>query len=97
MSTIVESTIPDEVFEAQITSALASLEGSSAAELTEEAIAKHLLEADGDKSLIGVIEPGGVDFRVVNVITVTVKSSAKPISEGTTISTYKKLSRGLVG
>ena len=64
------TTVSDENFEAQITSALASLEDGAAAH-TDEVIAKHLLEADGaDKSVVAV-SVAEIDFIPVKVITLT--------------------------
>ena len=90
MSTTIDNSIPisDEDFEAQITSALASLEGGSAAELTDEAIAKHLYEASGDKSVF-TASAAETEFDQINLIKVTIKGSIEPIAGGTTVCTYK--------
>ena len=80
--------ISDEDFEAQLTLALASLEGGSTAELADDAIAKHLLEASGDK--FGMIETiAETDFSRVNKIKVTAKGSVEPVADGTTSCTCK--------
>ena len=97
MSTVDEITISDEVFEAQLNSALSTLEGRTEADLADEAVANHLLEASGDRpELIRSI--AGVDFTKIDDITVTLKNQVKPIAVGKTARTYKcfALSRGLV-
>ena len=82
------STISDEDFEAQLTLALASLEGGSTSELADEAIAKHLLGASGVESdVIGIIAE--TDFSQVKEIKVIIKGSFEPIADGTAICTYK--------
>ena len=86
MSTIDESTISDEVFEAQLKSALSTLEGRTEAELADEAIANHLLEASGDKPVL-ISSIAETDFTKVNEITVTIRNHAKPIAVGKTICT----------
>ena len=98
MSTIDESTISDEVFEAQLKSVLSTLEGRTEAELADEAIANHLFEASGDKSLI-IPFSAETDFTKVDDIKVTIKGEVWPIATGKTTRTYKcfALSRGLVG
>ncbi len=102
MSTTIDESIPisEKDFEAQLSSALASLEGRSAAELTDEAIAEHLFEASNDKS-----EPkpklskAEAVFSKIKLIKVIIKGSSKPTADGKTAGTYKcfALSRGPVG
>lgn len=98
MSTAINESIPlsDEDVEAQLTSALASLEGRSAAELTDEDIAKHLF---GDKVDPGAItsSPAQTEFSKTKLIKVTKSGSPRPIADGGTVCTYKcfALSRGL--
>jgi hypothetical protein len=100
MSTTINESIPisDNDFDAQLSSALASLEGRSAAELTDEAIAKHLFGASDDESEPESSKAQAV-FSVINAIKVVIEGSSKPIADGKTVGTYKcfALSRGPVG
>lgn len=93
--------ISDEDFEAQLTSALASLEGRSSAELTDEAIAKHLFESSDDNVEPNAITrtPAQTVFSTANQIRVTKAGSSRPTADGITFGTCKRfaLSRGLVG
>ena len=94
MSTAIDESIPisDEDFEAQLTSALASLEGtSSAAELTDEVIVKHLFKAGNGGSEPKPSTPAQTEFTAVKVIKVTKQGSSKPIANGSTDCTYNCL------
>ena len=101
-STNIDESIPMSYddFEAQLTLALASLEGCSATELTNEAIAEHLLEASDHVSEPGFIMSAQTKFTKVKVIKVTKESSPNPIVNGTTRSEYYMCfasTRGLEG
>ncbi len=91
MSTTIDESIPisDEDFEAQLTSALASLEGRSAAELTDEAIAKHLFQTSNDGSKPTFVTDAQTEFTTIKVIKVTTGGSSGPKADGATVCTYK--------
>jgi hypothetical protein len=100
MSTTINESIPlsDEDVEAQLTSTLASLEGRSAAELTDdsEVIAKHLFSDKVDPGAI-TSTPAQTEFSKTNLIKVTMSGSPKPTADGGAVCMYKcfTLSRGL--
>ena len=105
MSTTIDLSAPisDEDFEAKLTAAVAKLEGRSAEELTDEAIAKHLFEfeAGGDNLAAEsepdeiavtnfVTSPARTEFSKDKVIKVTKEGGSKPnAGDGTTFRTYK--------